>query len=93
MSKSAYSAEIRSSFGTTGNKKYAILTAELIRCMTEFKEENNLIDSTGKVDDFPKQDTNVLSYIINENRFCFHQFLNIFFKATPIFSKWSLIIQ
>jgi hypothetical protein len=43
-----------------------------------------IIASTCKVDDFPKQHTNVLSYIINENRFCFHQILNIFFKAVKL---------
>ena len=42
------------------------LVAVLISCLTEFKVENNLIASTCKVDDFPKQNTNVLSYIINE---------------------------
>ena len=69
----------------TRNKKHALLAAVLISCLTEFKVENNLIASTCKVDDFPKQNTNVLSYIINENRFCFHQFLNIFFKAAIVF--------
>jgi F0F1-type ATP synthase delta subunit len=57
----------------------ALLAAVLISCLTEFKVKNNLIASTCKVDDFPKQNTNVLSYIINENRFCFHQFLNILY--------------
>ena len=69
----------------TRNKKHALLAAVLISCLPEFKVENNLIASTCKVDDFPKQNTNVLSYIINENRFCFHQFLNIFFKAVIVF--------
>ena len=45
----------------------------------------SLIAKYKKLDDFPKQNTNVLSYIINENRFCFHQFLNIFFKAAIVF--------
>jgi hypothetical protein len=46
--------------------RYINLVAVLISCLTEFKVENNLIASTCKVDDFPKQNTNVLSYIINE---------------------------
>ena len=45
----------------------------------------SLIAKYKKLDDFPKQNTNVLSYIINENRFCFHQLLNIFFKAVIVF--------
>ena len=45
----------------------------------------SLIPLYKKVDDFPKQNTNVLSYIINENRFCFHQFLDIFFIAVIAF--------
>ena len=69
----------------TRNKKHALLAAVLISFLTEFKVENNLIASTCKVDDSPKQNTNVLSYIINENRFCVHQFLNIFFKAVIVF--------
>ena len=69
----------------TRNKKHALLAAVLISCLTEFNVENNLIVYTCKVDDFPKQNTNVLSYIINEYRFCFHQFLNIFFKAVIVF--------
>ena len=63
----------------------ALLAVVLISCLTEFKVENNLIASTSKVEDFPKQNTNVLSYIINENQFCFHQFLNIFFIAVIVF--------
>ena len=47
----------------TRNKKHALLAAVLISCLTEFKVKNNLIASTCKVDDFPKQHTNVLSYI------------------------------
>ena len=69
----------------TRNKKHALLASVLISCLTESKVENNLIASTCKIDDFPKQNTNVLSYIINENRFCFHQFLNISFKAAIVF--------
>ena len=69
----------------TKNKKHAVLAVVLISCLTEFKVENNIIASTCKVDDFPKQNTKVLSYIINENLFCFHQFLNIFFKAVIVF--------
>ena len=45
----------------------------------------SLIAKYKKLDDFPKQNTNVLSYIINANRYCFHQLLNIFFKAAIVF--------
>ena len=69
----------------TRNKKHALLFAVLISCLTEFKVENNFIASTCKVDDFRKQNSNVFSYIITENRFCFQQFLNIFFKAVIVF--------
>ena len=65
----------------TRNKKHALLFAVLISCLTEFKVEDNLIASTCKVDDIPKQNTNIHSYIINVNRFCFH----IFFKAVIVF--------
>jgi hypothetical protein len=36
-------------------QQVALLAVVLISCLTEFKVENNLIASTCKVDDFPKQ--------------------------------------
>ena len=39
----------------TKNKKHALLSVVLTSCLTEFKVENNIIASTCKVDDFPKQ--------------------------------------